>query len=354
MRLFCGSCRSEDGQPVVGRLLFASQGAFCDTALSVIRVMDKAENMDENQKNIAAWIIVGERPVTEPNISSVYPILLLSDLPTDCHGKIALLDPAQGFLFVSPDLVTLNRYSDRLCALPIKENPAPVFLPDGKRLRFCTVFPDDPKGSEGALLRIPFCGSEDELYDRYRDVAEGMPGLPITAVLELSQRDDILHAQLRALFRSAVYGSFSCLIQGILTDSDRRRFLACAHRCFCDLEAEGREFNGYIKKGLLLDTPLLRKSSVCADGLDFLCVDAGKLTDSLTGGRERTDNELLRIVAETITEQLAQFRALSLSMILDNSPTVKALLPCLLQLDIHELFLCGDLFPLMRQTIASL
>ncbi len=354
MKLFCGSCRSEDGHPVVGRLLFSSQASSCDTSDATIRVTDRRTDMENAREPAAAWIVLGEHTMTEACTSLFCPVLFLSELSENCHGKIALLDPTLGLLFVSPNLATLNRYSERLRTPPVKENPAPIFLPSGKRLRFCTVFPDNAVSAEGALLKLPLGGSEDELYDRYRDAAEWMPGLPITAVLELSQKDDLLYAQIRALFRSAVYGSFSCLVQGILTDSDRRRFLACAHRCFCDLEAEGREFNGYIKKGMLLDTPLLSKSSVCADGLDFLCVDAGKLTDRLTGGRERTDDAFLSILEETFTEQFAQLRGLSLSMILDNSPTVKALLPRLLQWGVSELFISGDLLPWMRRTISSL
>ena len=337
MKLFCGHCPLGDDRPVVGRLSFFADPAT-GSSDACIRVTEICEDLESGSDNTAAVIVLGSDTFDASQQAISYPVLFLPELSPVYHGKIALLDPTRGLLFISPDLMTLNRYSQRLGFLSKKSDIAPVFLPDGRRLRFCTFLPAESEGAEGGLLEAPPSRSEDGIYDYYRDTAEGAVGLPLTVILELSWGEELLRMQLRGLFRSAVYGNFSCLIRGVLTDADLLRFLQCSHHCFCELESEGREFNGYIKKGLLVDAPLLLHTPIVTDGLDLLCLDLGALTHRLTAQNARQDAPLLSAMEKAVVELLQRNGALSLSVIAEDSPTVLSLLPRLLPLGITELF----------------
>ena len=346
MKLFYGACISRDSTPVVGRLQFEEQETASCSTQSYLCVTNDQAKIEIDRDGVAAWVVIGEQTPISPSV----PVLYLSELSNDCHGKIALLDPTRGLLFVSPDLATLDQYKERLRVLSPKENLAPLFLQSGKQSRLSSRSAIDTEGAEGALLMLSGSLSEEELYNQCRDIAESAPGLPFTTVLDLSQSEDMLHTQLRALFRSAVYGNFSCMAKGCLTDSDRRRFLACAHRCFCELESEGREFNGYIAKGLLINTPFLLTSSIHTDGLDFLCVDLCELITKMIGTTMRTDEELLDGLGKILAEGLTQEFSLPLSMIADGTPTVKALLPRLISgsVSVEELFLPTEMLSGLR------
>ncbi len=142
---------------------------------------------------------------------------------------------------------------------------------------------------EGALIdpaAYTYLGAdEDTLFELLRDLGEEHSSIPFTVLLRYHPADRdgaFLHTQARALFRAAVYGRFSLLLGGILSNADVRQAMNEIHSAFCLLELEGREFNGYISKGILIDTPL-SLGITDTDGIDFICLDVSNLSRLFTG-----------------------------------------------------------------------
>lgn len=161
---------------------------------------------------------------------------------------------------------------------------------DGPRLSYTDLFKDrEHDKSRGAMI-VPsayacFPSDEDSLFEILRDLAEENASIPFTVLLRFdpTHHDSTkLRAQIRALFRAAVYGRFTLLLGGVLSDADMRCAIDEVHSAFCELESEEREFNGYIPKGILIDTPL-SLGITATDGIDFFCLDISKLFRLFTG-----------------------------------------------------------------------
>ena len=202
------------------------------------------------------------------------PTLNLSCLDRSLEGRVAILDPSARTLFVCPDLETLSRYASMGGAA---EAHRPLWYRGGRE--------DDAwdGGGDGLLLWEGDEEDEERLFARYRALAEAHPDLPQTVCVSFG--DSLrLYRQIRAVYRGAVFGSFSLLFSGISTYGEWTACRRLCHEAFCDLESEGREFNGYLPRGFLLDRGLSLLESWEEGGPDFVCVDAEALFFSLTGG----------------------------------------------------------------------
>lgn len=269
MKTLSGYCPLPTLPPTVGRIGGVGTGA---------RIAVAERPPFQLEEHTVAVICIGE-PFSPTDCP--VPLLFLEGLPSDCIGKIALLDPSCGRLFVSPDLITLDRYACRLSRRGESSTPfakrTPRLSPANRNGQELTV-----SESNGALLHAADLGgrSEEERLERLCALAEVLPRRTLTVLIEPSSRSALLsnlHTWVRSVFLASVYGRFSLLIGGAVS----ARELSCALReiwlCFCELEAEGREFNGYISKGVLIDTPLLL-SARTMDGVDRICYDLYKLS----------------------------------------------------------------------------
>jgi hypothetical protein len=90
-----------------------------------------------------------------------------------------------------------------------------------------------------------------------------------------------------ALFRAAVYGDMSLFIGGICSQNEVRHAFELLHGCFCRLLEDGREFNGYIAKGILISSPVLLLDALSLPRCDLLCLDFSLLSARLTGAEDR-------------------------------------------------------------------
>ena len=146
---------------------------------------------------------------------------------------------------------------------------------------------------------------EETLFEAYRDMAERAFGVPITVIAEY----DVFFAErIRAILRGAVYGRFSLLIRGILCEKDLKNALFEINRVFCELETDGREFNGYIQRGICIDSPMLLRQNVSTDGIDLCVIDADRLISLMTNNSERTESYVLSLVADEIKAALLRWR----------------------------------------------
>ena len=147
---------------------------------------------------------------------------------------------------------------------------------------------------------------EQRLYETLRALAEEDPEREIS-VLVSSDQQEKTETQIKAIFRAAVYGEVSLLFGDIFTNEDAEEAKDCAQRAFRSLLEEGREFNGFIPKGLLIDTPLALLSEISEQGFDFFCLDEKRLIRLFVGESNRNEVAALRILNDLSEKNLQKF-----------------------------------------------
>ena len=145
---------------------------------------------------------------------------------------------------------------------------------------------------------------EDSLFEAYRDIAECAFGISVTVTAEY---DAVFAERIRAILRSAVYGEFSLMLRGILCEKDIKSALSDISRIFCELEVDGREFNGYIQRGICIDSPILLRQSLCSDGIDVCVIDAERLINLMTNNTPREDPCIFPLIADEIKKAVRQW-----------------------------------------------
>lgn len=196
--------------------------------------------------------------------SSAIPFIILNQTPQNLcfqEGKIALLDTESGVLIIDPSIETLNRYPQcRACEL------AGDSAFGGLRLH-------KEQSKSKFLLEAPF---PLELFDALTDISERFGAPPITLSLSVprSKREEEEFCEVTdALFRAAVYGDLSVMIKDFVSDAELSYAFSLMHAVFCRLQQEGREFNGYVKKGALISSPSQLMRRVRLWRPDFLCFE---------------------------------------------------------------------------------
>ncbi len=304
MRIFSGKCARKEAEPIVGRLIFEeSIDRFSGSEAFFAVMRGEGELSIPDDTRIVGVVRLSERGTKKPELP--YPVITLCALPEECEGKIALLDTSAETLFVSPDIFTVNRYT----TLPTLKNPPrrglPLTLPNGKNVKIMEAVKSVSEISDrgcGYLLDMPAntfktACSEEQLYEAYRDAAELAVGRSVTVIADT---DKYASDRLRAIMRGAVFGNISLAFRGILTEAELRRALEHFCKSFCELETEGREFNGYIKRGLMIDTPYLLRIAPHLIGVDFLIYDTGKLIRFISGERKKAPAEITDRLLEDI------------------------------------------------------
>ena len=206
------------------------------------------------------------------------PYLILKEpFSAQCAGKVALLDTERDMLIIDPSIDTLNDYAMMKKA---------VSYSTAQMLEICESTDKIIKGKKrGEILVTPSYETGD-LFDMLSGLAENFCSRPITVSLsvplEASDRESFCDAA-EAVFRAAVFGKFSVLLGGYKSSEDIISALSLMHRAFCALEQGGREFNGYIPKGILIDTPIWLSRPMPFPKADFVCFDMDRLTSLLLG-----------------------------------------------------------------------
>ena len=137
----------------------------------------------------------------------------------------------------------------------------------------------------------PLC-SEERAYEYFCDIADTLIGAPIAAVARFEaphpERSSLFRSRIRAIYRASVWGQFSLLCEGISTPDELTECSSILKEVFCELEGEGREFNGFIEKGICIDTPMILYNTPHHPRFDFFCFDFKKLLYLCTGIRDST------------------------------------------------------------------
>lgn len=319
--------------PVVGRLL-RNTGKESDllrgASLTVCRTLPSPT--EENEAS--GIVLVGSISLSWERLHDFRcPVFMLPELPERCMGKIALLDTESGRLFVSPDLSVVSRYAsyfDGESILGGEEYGAETTAGDCLRQASALHGAIGWRRIGCWLEAIASAGEESDaeecLYERYREMAEREPDSKVTVLLGFSREDEArerFRRQIRGIFRAAVYGRFSLLVRGCMTEGAFRECLGLIHRCYCELAFEGREFNGYIPKGLLLECPLQLAMPLDKIGADFLCLDKERMLSAMMGGgraqAERLTHEE-RVAARGLLSRLrSEYTGIPLCLLLRES-----------------------------------
>lgn len=198
------------------------------------------------------------------------PTLGLSQCLSDdafTAAKIAILDAYTQKLYVNPDLETVTCFFKTSTRKKAHSVSLTVELPPSAD--------ELPHGCNGVLVdaELDSTTGETEAYEYFCDVAERFTGTQLVAVADLSSGSDCFISRVRAIYRAGVWGRYSLLCKGVKTPENATRCISFIHQAFRLLDEEEREFNGFIPKGILIDTPLILLSAPTCRMLDFFVID---------------------------------------------------------------------------------
>ena len=266
MRYICGETVGGTGY-LIGRLRLWRRGGVTrgseDAILCLFCERDVSEALEYLARGGRAVGILVFDVISHRLASLCLPCLVIREELSPCalDGRIALIDLEGSRLLLDPGLEALSEYARR--------------------------DEDEHSGTRARLGRL--CSAHE--LSLGGDIFEGALGLlesdaerGLCVSLELSRTDrECLRGESEALFLAAVYGEISIMLSGFGSAGELFEANALLHSVFCELEAEGREVNGCVARGILVDSPIWLWQRARLGRCDFICFDFDRLTYRLLG-----------------------------------------------------------------------
>jgi phosphotransferase system enzyme I (PtsI) len=243
------------------------------------------------------------------------------------EDELIIVDGTQGVVIVNPDRAVLAEYR-------LKQNQARLERDKLKRIRSAPAatldgtavqlwanieLPSDietvkASGASGiGLFRSEFLfmnrrdlPGEDEQYEAYREVVEGMKGMPVTirtldigadkamdgdddyvavnpalglrAIRYCLAEPDVFNTQLRAILRASRHGKVLMLIPMLTTWHELTQTLVAVDRARAQLRAEGVKFDDHVPVGGMIEVPAAAIAlPMFIRKLDFLSIGTNDL-----------------------------------------------------------------------------
>ena len=276
------------GARVTGRLWRADGAQRAASDMAKILVWDGMSSICPPSDGTAVGVVVtaGAECVPDGSFGELPVLCLYEDAQTAQElllDKIAILDCQRGRLCVDPDIDVIKSYFEKVSLN--EEDKTPWICTDSTSAAGC----------DGVMVRVG--GGEDDVYEALCDVADKNTGARIIAQTEYG---DGMTDRIRGIYRAAVWGRISMLCRA-RTPKEAEDFFSLTHSAFCALEKQAREFNGFIPRGILIDTPIMILS-VPNRFADFFVVDCNSLTERFCAAD--ASSEISRSVFAYVSEYI--------------------------------------------------
>jgi phosphotransferase system enzyme I (PtsI) len=242
------------------------------------------------------------------------------------EDELIVIDGTQGVVIVNPDRHVLAEYKLKQGQARLERDKlkrlrsAPAATLDGAPIQLWAniELPSDVEavkasGATGiGLFRSEFLfmnrrdlPDEDEQYEAYREVVEGMKNLPVTirtldlgadksvesqehvpvnpalglrAIRYCLSEPQVFNTQLRAILRASKHGKVMILIPMLSTWNELNQTLACVQQAKEQLRDEGVKFDDYVPVGGMIEVPAAAIAlPMFIRKLDFLSIGTNDL-----------------------------------------------------------------------------
>lgn len=278
MTCYSGVFFNPPPRPIAGRIFFEGHPTTPrsgEATIWVCRALPETPSED-----MVGIILLGTQKMTPPSTYAL-PLFSLSVLPERHNGRVALLDPDSSLLSVCPDLCSIGNYSKKIKTEKPSENHDIDLRTHLPRI---SVLDSSDRNADGVLI--------DTIHNPFsEDSFDVLDSRTVTLLCDINSSPE---TSIKQMYTYGIFGIPSLLIRGIRSPSEWQKALQICYRCFGELWYEGREFNGYVPRGILIDSPMALSREHRFHGCDFFCIDLERLLCSYGGMEHPTTEETVQ------------------------------------------------------------